>query len=280
MDGIFRARLLVAIFCAFQVFNCVSSIRVKRLPNEPCMPRETLVHVEKINGAYVFPFVVKLHRCGGSCGNSLPTRRSCVVKRSEKIPVSVRRLDKNERQVIQMTNETSCACPCTIDKSQCNSETQVFNENSCRCQCSAGAGISRSCHAPFQWDASTCQCSCHLRCNHLQNLDKKSCRCKCKPEVYEECSLFDRYTHPDTCRCVSLKDIGRSSGAATCDELPLKWLAVVIVMGFVMLAILAFDCILFGRQTGIVYKLLQCCRPKKNRETDEMSNGHMLTERT
>ena len=60
---------------------------------------------------------------------------------------------------------------------------------------------------------------------------------------------------------------------SACDEFPTKWLAILIFMGFFMFLILAFDCALYGKKTGLSYKLLHCCRRRRRHEAEEMSAG-------
>ena len=115
------------------LFISAFSAETRNFKNERCMPRETLVHVDQINGVYFFPLVVKLHRCGGSCLNVPPNKRKCIAKTVEKIPISVKKLANfRERSIIHMENETSCDCPCTINESSCNLERQIFDDQACK----------------------------------------------------------------------------------------------------------------------------------------------------
>lgn len=54
-----------------------------------------------------------------------------------------------------------------------------------------------------------------------------------------------------------------------CEGFSTKWLVIVVSMGFIMFLILAFDCILYGKKTGLSYKLLSCCRKKEPRAPDD-----------
>ena len=96
----------------------------------------------------------------------------------------------------------------------CKSFLSLFR---CKCRKRRFSLSFRTCNAPFQYHAPSCGCNCHLRCNHLQNLDEKSCRCRCKASVYEECRSVNKYVQPDSCRCISLNEIQKSTGK-TCKN--------------------------------------------------------------
>eukprot|EP00795_Rhopilema_esculentum_P015262 gene15262-6471_t len=190
----------------------------KRLPNEECRLRETLVHVDKL-GSKFYPIIVKLHRCGGACRHYPPSVKGCVPSTPSKyIAVKVTRLNDFKEDTVYLRNDTSCSCRCVRDEKACSPETQIFDDRSCKCKCKPEyRSISWRCRYPFEWDPVTCSCGCNLRCGHREQLDKKRCGCNCKTEAYIKCTAMNKYLNPSTCKCM-FKAEREKSLAKACQE--------------------------------------------------------------
>eukprot|EP00112_Aurelia_sp_Birch-Aquarium-sp1_P025563 Seg856.1 transcript_id=Seg856.1/GoldUCD/mRNA.D3Y31 product="hypothetical protein" protein_id=Seg856.1/GoldUCD/D3Y31 len=244
------------------------------LQNEPCHLRKTLVNVDQAGHKY-FPLVVELHRCGGACKKAPPTERKCIAATHEMIPVKVSKISGGPKDtgIIYLRNETSCQCPCTSNAESCVSATQWWDQSQCKCRCRMETrNDAWRCQAPYQWDAEACRCKCNLKCNQRQDLDPELCSCICKQDIYKKCMRrTNRYLQPDTCKCKRLdKSIGKSTGTRDCEEFPMKWIVILIIMGAAMLLILTFDCILYGKKIGFFYRIFHCCGKAYKQRSQEI----------
>ena len=103
-----------------------------KLVEQPCKLRPTIIPVEKRGFK---PYHIELHRCQGTCRDSLPSQRPCIAASINKISLDLTDLTSESKQekVITVVNHTSCECDCEAIK-HCNLDKgEMPDEENCRC---------------------------------------------------------------------------------------------------------------------------------------------------
>ena len=225
------------------------------LPNEKCGIRPTLITVGTDRDHY-YPLMISLHRCGGVCGHDKPTFRRCGAENSSNVNVNVFNKSTLKNETVEFENHTSCSCNCVYDNSVC-AKTQVWDEKQCKCVCTESA-TSSECPDNYVWNPNFCTCECDLSCSiSKQTLNNTVCSCDCKAKYYKRCIRKNKVLQESDCKCYEPASI--SSKRDLCGALPTKWVALVIVISFCVIFIVAFDCILYCKSTGCVYKSTHMC---------------------
>jgi len=190
--------LILAIYKNAFADNVTVTIDVTSLSNVQCASRPTLITVGNTPGDY-YPMIISLHRCGGTCGDYLPTHRECYAKKRDYVYLNALNKITLRNETLRYENHTSCGCRCTHNHTVC-SETQVWDDDQCRCVC-AGSNSFSSCGDNYMWNPRFCRCECDLGCNHRQDLDEKNCSCNCRNKYYKRCSRKNMILRETDCKC-------------------------------------------------------------------------------
>ena len=245
---------LIEIFCCNVVPGKTGEIKVISLPNEKCDVRPTLITIGTDEDHY-YPLMISLHRCGGVCGSDKPTFRRCETGSSNNIYVNAFNKLSLKNETLKFENHTSCSCKCAFDNSVCT-KSQVWDENQCKCICAASV-TSSQCPDNYIWNPNFCKCECDLSCTSKQTLNNTRCSCDCKAKYYKRCNRKKKILQESNCKCYKPKPI--PSKKIPCSTLPTKWAALIIVISFCAFFIVAFDCILYCKSTGCIYKSTHMC---------------------
>ncbi|XP_066924350.1 uncharacterized protein [Clytia hemisphaerica] len=245
------------------------------LPNAECMPRETVVSIDSPRYA-LKPSKVLLHRCDGSFDDLTPALKSCVKNESVTLNVKVQNIFMLTNEIVELENHTTCKQQCVFDGSQCN-KNQKWDAENCLCVCDHNKRF--QCPEHHIWEPNLCQCVCNRACPFKRHyLDQEDCTCTCKPKFYKRCNKRDKVLVADNCTCTDPKFQPVEGLDGNCDIIPTKWAVLIIVLSFFAIFIIAFDCILYTRNTGCVYHTTHICHKNESREElYPMKRGLMKT---
>ena len=265
---------MVLIFCLLFKLCIASSFideepKIVTLPNAVCMPRETVVSVDAPRFIYQ-PSKVVVHRCDGSFQDMTPSLKRCVQNSSEVLKLQVQNIFSLQSEYLDLENHTSCEHQCVFDGKQCGMN-QLWDSKKCRCACNQE--MKHTCPDNYMWEPNLCQCVCNLKCPFEKHyLDEGECSCTCKRKYYRRCNRKDKILLEPNCTCLAPEAFGR--GTSFCDNtMPTKWAVLVIVLLFIAIFIIVFDCVLYTRKTGCVYHSTHiCCAPNENAETIPIRN--------
>lgn len=103
-----------------------------KLLEQPCKLRPTIIAVKQKGFK---PHHIELHRCQGTCDNSLPSQKPCVATSTKEINLDLTDLtSENEgNKVVRMVNHTGCGCHCEVIKRCKFDEGEMPDEDNCRC---------------------------------------------------------------------------------------------------------------------------------------------------
>ena len=84
------------------------------------MTRLFLIDLNPVDLKY-YPFMISLHKCGGSCNsvNDLATK-ICVLSKTKVINVKVFNMITNRNEAKTLVNHISCDCKCKFNSPTCN----------------------------------------------------------------------------------------------------------------------------------------------------------------
>ena len=246
------------------LFSNSEESQVISLPNADCIPRETVVAIDAPRFSKN-PSKVVIHRCDGSFDDMTPSLKKCVKNNSKILKLQVQNIFTLQSEVIDLENHTSCQHQCAFDGSQCN-KYQNWDSKLCRCTCNNK--IEHKCPAHFIWEPNLCQCVCDYReCpSRRQYFDEDECSCTCKPKFFVRCNNKNKMLNESSCKCFVPKS---QMVFLECDTIPTKWAVLVIVLSFFAIFIIAFDCILYTRQTGCIYLTTHLCHKDNKKRQDE-----------
>lgn len=236
-----------------------------QLENEYCMPRKEIVPIDA--PLYQFkPAMVSVYRCRGMVGDLNPAFKTCVKNTSEILQLEVTNFFTNTpRPSYSLENHTSCTGKCVRDESACT-DTQVWDSDNCKCICDRTGPNYGKCPEHFSWDLDVCGCVCSRTCLKRQIKNATACSCTCKPKFYRRCNKKEKLLVESNCSCIEPK-----VGFAThpCDTIPTKWAVMIIVLSFLVLFVLAFDCVLYGKKTGCLHNIIHLCERHQSHGKEE-----------
>ena len=243
--------------------------KIVTLSNAECMPRETVVSIDAPR--YILkPSKVLIHRCDGNFQDMPPSLKRCAQNSSEILKLRVQNIFTFQSELFDLENHTSCKHQCVFDGSQC-SGNQVWDSQNCQCTCNHE--MRHTCPENHMWEPNLCQCVCILECRLRRHyLDQGECACKCKPTFYDRCNKRNKLLLQENCTCISPEAMQK--GDSDCNAITTKWAVIIIVLVFLAIFILAFECILYTRKTGCIYHSTHiCCDPVgSNEETIPIKN--------
>lgn len=253
-------RFLLFTICTGSIIF-VSSLDKVILENELCMTRKVVVPIDSPHYQYK-PAMVSVFRCSGIVDGFHPALKTCVQNTSEILNVEVRNFFTNQSatEPYSVANHTSCTGKCVHDQSVC-SDTQVWDSENCKCMCNHD--IDYQCGEHYEWNANLCQCVCKRRCLKKQILDEANCSCTCKPKFYKRCNKKEKILAENNCTCIEPNAV---TSPLDCDGIPTTWSVLIILLSFLVLVVLAFDCCLYGKKTGCMYSASHLCLPQKNKD--------------
>ena len=117
-------------------FNVLSanSLECVSMNNQECKARPKIIDVNN-DEPVVFPFSVKVNKCGGDFNNINDPYAKLSV-----LDINVKNRNIKVFNLMQRINETrqlvwheTCRCVCRLTSSVCNSR-QTWNEDKCRCE--------------------------------------------------------------------------------------------------------------------------------------------------
>ncbi|KAL9980733.1 hypothetical protein ACROYT_G009369 [Oculina patagonica] len=128
---------LSTIFTFLVVTLLMLSVKVSsvKLSEQKCQPRPVVVQETEGNK----PFHILLHRCSGTCDESIPpSQKPCTASKREAISLEVKDPLSGEPKTITVYNHTSCHCTCNLE---CQwDQGEVPDEENCRCKSGPDTG--------------------------------------------------------------------------------------------------------------------------------------------
>nr|QNH72562.1 toxin candidate TRINITY_DN4281_c0_g1_i1 [Ceriantheomorphe brasiliensis] len=234
------------------------------IANEYCMPRPTLVDIDRPTYNF-FPYVVKLNRCGGSCNSIAPNIKHCVPTSSTDIKITVFSPITGGTHTIVQKNHTACGCQCVAKATDCDPDTQTWKPDHCRCECKYKEPPV-PCPAGSKWDSGKCKCVCSTvpeKCSNKKVWSTETCGCVCHQRHYNRCARKGKMVDETDCGCISMSAAVIGNKDDSNSGISKEYLVVVLAVQFGVL-FMVFDCILYTKQAGVIYTLKKKCSSKNS----------------
>ena len=147
LEFIQKNSVTITTFFNFNPSN-VNSLECVPMNNQECKTRVKIINTNN-NEPVLYPFTIKVNKCGGSCNNiNDPYAKLCVADVVKNINVKVFNLMSWSNQTKHIEWHETCKCKCRLNASVCNNK-QRLNEDKCRCECREELSDKKRCDKGF-----------------------------------------------------------------------------------------------------------------------------------
>ena len=147
LEFIQKNSVTITTFFNFNPSN-VNSLECVPMNNQECKTRVKIINTNN-NEPVLYPFTIKVNKCGGSCNNiNDPYAKLCVADVVKNINVKVFNLMSWSNQTKHIECHETCKCKCRLNASVCNNK-QRLNEDKCRCECREELSDKKRCDKGF-----------------------------------------------------------------------------------------------------------------------------------
>ena len=147
LEFIKKNSVTITTFFNFNASN-VNSLECVPMNNQECKTRVKIINTNN-NEPVLYPFTIKVNKCGGSCNNiNDPYAKLCVPDVVKNINVKVFNLMSWSNQTKHIEWHETCKCKCRLNASVCNNK-QRLDEDKCRCECREELSDKKRCDKGF-----------------------------------------------------------------------------------------------------------------------------------